>query len=386
MLAGLYIHVPFCARVCPYCDFAVRTGNERKRREFVAGVCREIEIVAAEGFAGVVEFDTMYFGGGTPSSMAAEQLGEILEHARRWLPVRKNAWITIEANPEDVDEARARAWRALGVGTVSIGVQSLVDEQLEYLGREHRAEQAAVAVTVARAYGFPIVSIDLMFGVERQTPTSWRAELRAAVALEPEHVSCYQLTFHEGTPFWRWRQEGRRAEMAESDQADLYLLAYEELGAAGYNAYEVSNFAAAEEFQSRHNSKYWRHLPYLGLGPSAHSFDGQRHRWWNHRDLPEYLAALDTNESPVAGSETLTDAELVPEAVMFGMHAQVGIDLDGIRQRWGVDLRDLNAERFARWAQDGLIRGTDVLVPTARGMAIADRLAADVLTTADRAG
>ena len=143
MLAGLYIHVPFCARVCPYCDFAVRTGNERKRREFVAGVCREIEIVAAEGFAGVVEFDTMYFGGGTPSIMTPEQLGRILGHARANLRVRDDAWITIEANPEDVDETRARAWRDLGVRTLSLGVQSLVDEQLEYLGREHRAEQAA---------------------------------------------------------------------------------------------------------------------------------------------------------------------------------------------------------------------------------------------------
>lgn len=380
MHAGLYIHVPFCDRVCPYCDFAVRTGNEAKRREFVAGICREIDIVAAAGFADGVGFDTVYFGGGTPSTMTPEQLLAILEQARAHLPVRDDAWITIEANPEDVDDTRASAWRDLGVGTLSLGVQSLVEEQLEYLGRAHRAEQADMAVTAARTAGIPVVSIDLMFGLEQQTPASWRQELRAASALEPDHISCYQLTFHEGTPFERWRQDGRLKAMPEVEQAELYLLTFEELAAAGYCAYEVSNFARSEKLQSRHNSKYWRHLPYLGLGPSAHSFDGQRRRWWNHRNLPEYLATLDAGERPVGGDETLDDAELVTEAVMFGLRARVGIDLARIKQHWGVDLGLLNAERFERWAEDGLIEGNGVLRPTVRGMAIADRLAAEVQT------
>jgi len=381
MHAGLYIHIPFCARVCPYCDFAVRTGNEAKRREFIAGVRREIEMLAAAGFAGNVEFDTVYFGGGTPSTMTPDQLGMILEHARAHLPVRDDAWLTLEANPEDVDHANASAWRDLGVRTLSLGVQSLVDDQLEYLGRVHRAGQATVAVTAARAAGIPVISIDLMFGLEQQTPASWREELRAASALEPEHISCYQLTFYEGTPFERWRQTGRLTVMPEIDQAELYLLAYEELAAAGYCAYEVSNFARSEQLQSRHNSKYWRHIPYLGLGPSAHSFDGQRRRWWNHRNLPEYLAALDGGERPVGGDETLDDVELVTEAVMFGLRSRVGIDLDRIRERWRVDLAGLNGDLFARWAEEGLVEGTRVLRPTARGMAIADRLAADVSST-----
>lgn len=380
MHAGLYIHIPFCARVCPYCDFAVRTGNETRRQEFVAGICREIEIVVEAGFADGVAFDTVYFGGGTPSTMAAEQLGSILEHARAHLPVRDDAWITLEANPEDVDGERASAWRGLGVRTLSLGVQSLLDEQLEFLGRTHRAEQAGVAVAAARSAGIPVVSIDLMFGLEQQTASSWRDELRAAAALEPEHISCYQLTFHEGTPFERWRQAGRLTAMPEVDQAELYLLAGEELAAAGFTAYEVSNFARSEPLQSRHNSKYWRHIPYLGLGPSAHSFDGQSHRWWNHRNLPEYLAALDSGDRPVDGEERLDNVELVTEAVMFGLRAQVGIDLESIRQRWGIDLAALNGERFARWAADGLVDGNRILRPTARGMAIADRLAAEVRT------
>jgi len=358
----------------------VRTGNEAKRHAFVTAVRREIEIAAAAGFAGGVEFDTVYFGGGTPSTLTDEQLGSILEHAWAHLPVRDDAWITIEANPEDVNDGSAAAWRDLGVGTLSLGVQSLLDEQLEFLGRTHRAGQAGVAIAAARDAGIPIVSIDLMFGLGQQTVSSWRDELRAAAALEPEHISCYQLTFHEGTPFERWRQEGRLEVMPEVEQAELYLLAYEELAAAGYSAYEVSNFVRTEQLQSRHNSKYWRHLPYLGLGPSAHSFDGQRRRWWNHRNLPEYLAALDAGDRPVDGDEILGNTELVTEAVMFGLRARVGIDLARIKRRWGVDLARFNAERFERWAEDGLIEGSGVLRPTARGMAIADRLAAEVRT------
>jgi oxygen-independent coproporphyrinogen-3 oxidase len=269
-------------------------------------------------------------------------------------------------------------WRDLGVRSLSLGTQSLVDAQLEYLGRSHTGAQAATAVSHARAAGFDIVSLDLIFGLEAQTPDYWRDEIRAVTQLQPEHVSCYQLTFHEGTPFARWLEQGRRSALPEEEQAELYLLLVDELAAAGYSAYEVSNFARRPEFESRHNSKYWGHIPYLGLGPSAHSFDGDRRRWWNARNLPDYLKALDAGARPIADQEVLADHELVTEAVMLGLRTRAGLDLQRVSRRWNVDLAAHNASRFARWREEGLVVGNELLRPTARGMAIADRLAADV--------
>ncbi len=379
MNPGLYIHVPFCARICPYCDFAVTTGAEAKRRAYLRSLDAEIEQAAA-AHGDWLAFETIYFGGGTPSVLPPAQLSDILDAVRRNFSVSEDLWLTLEANPEDVTDEVAGAWRHLGFRSLSLGVQALDDERLDFLGRTHVTETARDAVRAARSVDFDLVSIDLMFGATGQTQRSWSRELEAAIELQPDHISLYQLTYHEDTPFWKWLQSGRRAELPEPQQADLYLQAVEQLSGAGFDAYEVSNFSRGRKAESRHNRKYWEHAPYLGLGPSAHSFDGDRRRWWNHRNLPQWEAALERGESPLAGAETLDTDELVTEAVMFGMRTRKGLDLAEVEARLGVDLEALNEVRFNEWRNRGLVKGHRVLRPTPSGMAIADRLAAEILT------
>ena len=291
--AGLYLHIPYCSAICPYCDFAVRTGRPDQRAAFVDRLIAEIGLWADWA----VPMDTVYLGGGTPSILEPALLGGILETVRDQLPVRPQARITLEANPEDVNADSVAAWRELGVATISLGVQSFDDEELRFLGRRHDRRQALGAVETCLAGGFSTVSLDLMFGLPGQTPATWQQNLATAVALAPQHISCYQLTVHEGTNFARRRRRGRLVEMPNDEQAPLLELTHRRLADAGWQGYEVSNFASAPEHRSAHNLKYWHHTPYLGLGPGAHSFDGKR-RWWNRREVAAYAAAVDNRTPP----------------------------------------------------------------------------------------
>ena len=370
--AGLYLHVPFCSAVCPYCDFAVQVGPPALRESFVRALRREIALWSDWR----APIDSVYLGGGTPSLLAPSQLRRLLDAVRAHLPVRDEARLFLEANPEDVSGGALEAWRALGVSTLSLGVQSFDDRELRFLGRRHDAARAREAVAESVAADFECVSVDLIFGLPGQSADTLRANLEAAVALGPEHLSCYQLTVHEGTAFGRRRARGRFVEMAEDEQAERYALIHEVLGARGWDAYEVSNFAREPRYRSQHNRKYWRHVPYLGLGPSAHSFDGLR-RWWNHRALGPYRTALHAGERPIAGCERLSRDALALEALMFGMRSVEGIDLDRFRRRFAVDLVARN-RRFVDACRDAghlrIARGR--LMPTTAGLAVADALAA----------
>ena len=370
--AGLYLHIPFCSAVCPYCDFAVRVGAPRERETFVRDLIRE----TARWSDWPTSIDTIYFGGGTPSLLSADQLGRLLDAVRANLPVRDDARVFFEANPEDVSHAAVSAWRSLGVATVSLGIQSFNNPELRFLGRRHDGARGREALAQCLAAAFDTVSLDLIFGLPGQSADTLRASLDTALALAPDHVSCYQLTVHEGTAFGRRRARGRIVEMAEDDQAERYALVHDVLGSAGLPAYEVSNFARAPRHRSRHNMKYWRHLPYLGLGPSAHSFDGSR-RWWNHRGIRAYRAALDEGAHPIAGSERLTKDDLALEALMFGLRTVDGIDLRDYRQRFSIDLAACNRRFVDDCLESGLLSlSEDRLAPSASGLAVADALAA----------
>ena len=280
MHAGLYIHVPFCSAICPYCDFAVLTGGEERRAEYVSRLLAEVELYAGHPFC----FDTIYLGGGTPSLLTPRQLTEIFEGLGASLHVDPCAQLFLEANPEDVTAETLEDWREQGAHFVSLGVLSFHDEELRYLGRRHDGDQARWAVRETLAAGLTTVSLDLIYGLPGQSLESWRRTLEEAVELAPQHISCYQLTIHDRTLFGARRRQGTLVELPEDHQACFFELTHEVLDAAGYPAYEVSNFASAPEHRSGHNQKYWNHTPYLGLGPSAHSFDGRR-RWWNERQL-----------------------------------------------------------------------------------------------------
>jgi oxygen-independent coproporphyrinogen-3 oxidase len=400
-LPGLYIHVPFCSAICPYCDFSVLRAGAEARRRFVRHLVAEVPLAAA-AWVEPRPFDTLYFGGGTPSQLPPDHLARVLEACRGRLAVAPDAWTFLEANPEDVAAGACEAWRSLGVRTLSLGVQAFSDDALRFLGRRHTGAQARAAVETALAAGFDTVSVDLIFGLPGQTPEAWRRELSSAVALGPGHVSCYQLTIHERTRFGVARKRGQLAEMPEPEQAVLFELTHGVLADAGFPAYEVSNFASAPVHQSRHNRKYWEHAPYLGLGPSAHSFaadsaptpivstGGAPHptwsarrarRWWNELRTPRWEARVAADERPVESEESLGPRELATEAVMLGLRTTSGVDLDAFARRFGLDLLAGNEALVAHLEAEGRIAVQHDpegrrLVPTVSGLAVADGLAA----------
>lgn len=377
---GLYLHIPFCGSVCPYCDFAVVRGGPARRTAFVRALRLEIERVAATHAARfAAPFDTIYLGGGTPSALAPTALAEVLEAVRNHLALTHEARFILEANPEDVDSGVTAQWRALGFSGVSLGVQSFHDVELRQLGRRHDGTRARHAVETVLSAGFAWVSLDLMYGLPGQTLPAWRENLRQALALGTPHLSCYQLTVHPDTPFARRAARGRLAPIDEHAEARFFTFTHEYLAAHGCPAYEVSNFARELAQRSAHNIKYWQHVPYLGLGPSAHSFDGRR-RWWNVRDLRDYEARLAAGALPVADEEVLNHRQLALETILLGLRTTEGLDLAALATRHGCDLRAHAADVLARWHALDLAHGIadGRLRLTRRGLAVVDALAAEL--------
>jgi oxygen-independent coproporphyrinogen-3 oxidase len=357
------------------------------RQRFTSRLVAEVAL-AAPAWRDPRPFDTVYFGGGTPSQLPAEELARILDACRTQLAFATPApWVFLEANPEDVTPRACAEWRALGVRTLSLGVQSFSDEALRFLGRRHDGRQAQEAVATALAAGFDTLSIDLIFGLRGQAAEDWRLDLATAVSLQPQHLSCYQLTIHPRTRFGVQAKHGQLKELPEDDQATLFELTHHLLSDAGWPAYEVSNFARGEAHQSRHNRKYWDHTPYLGLGPSAHSLEApsgevSARRWWNERSTPLWETRLAAGERPIEAEEVLGPKELAEEALLLGLRTTAGTDLDSLKARFGIDLLAANEALVARLVGEGRLvvradpEGGQRLVPTLSGLAIADGLAA----------
>jgi oxygen-independent coproporphyrinogen-3 oxidase len=341
----------------------VRTGNAEQRRAYVETLLAEIDLHAGLDLS----FDTIYFGGGTPSCLAVEDLERVVARVRGRLNTAADPWIFLEANPEDVNAANAEAWRRLGVRTLSLGVQSFDSGDLAFLGRTHSPERAREAIAIARAAGFHTLAIDLIYGLPGQTTAAWQRRIDAALETAPDHLSCYQLTVKAGTRFGLLQERGRLTQLPEAAQAAVFRATHEHLNAAGYTGYEVSSFAIGEDHRSRHNRKYWDHTPYLGLGPSAHSFDGAR-RWWNLRKTQDWQQAIEAGRSPVEDEETLTGRQRLLETLMMGFRTYRGVD--------GAELIARNGALVARLCASGLIkRQASRLIPTLDGLAVADSLA-----------
>lgn len=371
---GIYVHVPFCRRICPYCDFAVRRDSAGRRSAFVDRIVAELDNVAWPGEA---DFDTLYFGGGTPSLLSAADLGRVVAAVRDRFGVNKLA-VHLEANPEDVSVDRLRDWLSLGVAFLSLGVQALDDERLAFLGRGHDAETAVQAIAVAKDAGLDTVSVDLIYGHRGQSLDGWREELKRAAALGADHLSCYSLTVEPGTPFGHRQTQGEPLLPSESRQAEFFLATHRALADLGLNAYEVSNFARAPEHRSRHNRKYWLGVPYLGLGPSAHSFDGER-RWWNLRHEAAWATAVDEGRSTVEGRERLSHCQRRLEVLMLGMRTSDGVDLDALARDFDEDLEQTSGELIRDLIENELARREGSrLVPTLEGWLQADRIAASL--------
>jgi oxygen-independent coproporphyrinogen-3 oxidase len=362
--SGLYIHVPFCRSKCPYCGFYSIASRSLVQR-WLEAVKQEMGLWK-DGFH---RFDTLYLGGGTPSVLKKDELRALMDRARSCFSLAADAEISIEANPGDLTPRKAFLLRDLGFNRVTVGVQSFDDGVLSFLGRRHRADDAMASISNLRDAGFENVGVDLMYGVVGQSPASWRATLKQALAVSPEHISCYQLTIEEKTPFRRRLDRGELRLIGERMERAFFVATSRFLEARGYVHYEISNFAKSERFESRHNRKYWRRVPYLGLGPSAHSFDGKR-RWWNVSSVRRYCDRLETGESALAGGETLTREQTDMERISLGLRMKEGVDMGPMRHALISD------ESLAQLRERGWVRlEGDRVIPTRRGYAVADALA-----------
>jgi putative oxygen-independent coproporphyrinogen III oxidase len=319
--AGLYVHVPFCLTRCGYCDFNAYAGLSHLGPKYAEAVRREADL-CAETWAGV-RFFSIFFGGGTPTTLPAETLGELVSAFRDRFDVAEDAEITCEANPDTVDRSYLERLRVAGITRLSMGVQSFDPAVLASLERVHSADSARRAFRAARAVGFDNVNLDFIYGALGETAESWRRTIEEAVALAPEHLSCYALTVEPDTPLGQRVSAGRTPSPDADLQADLYEVACEHLAAAGYGHYEVSNWAKPRH-ECLHNLGYWEGRPYLGLGAGAHSFrDGRR--WWNLRLPRRYLDTLAASIPPVEGEEFPDEGEAALERTLLSVRLACGI-------------------------------------------------------------
>ncbi|MBV8368168.1 MAG: radical SAM family heme chaperone HemW [Candidatus Eremiobacteraeota bacterium] len=328
--AGVYAHLPFCPYICPYCDFAKWAWDDARAARYAEALRAEIAAAPA------VRARTLFFGGGTPTTYAPEIIASLIGAIRERFDLPQDAEVTTEANPDPSLAARIPGLRAAGVNRLSIGVQSFDPHELRVLGRQHTASDVVNAVRAARAAGFDNVSLDLIFGVPGQSEESWAATLDAAVALGVEHVSCYGLTIEEGTPYAAWFARDPGAFAGESREARMYAIAIDRLRTAGFEQYEISNWAKPG-FRSQHNALYWANEPYLGLGVGAASYLGGV-RSTHTRELAVYCEAALAGHRIPGESERLEGDAQAGEAIMLALRTAEGVDLARFRERYGIDV------------------------------------------------
>ena len=368
--AGLYIHIPFCQSKCAYCNFYSVT-SVNLIPQFVAALIKEIKLHQRQFDA----FDTVYIGGGTPSLLSFGQLSEILAAINEFHKLDKEAEITMEVNPGDVSVEYFKLLISLGINRLNIGVQSFDDKILKFLGRRHNANEAHQAIMYARAAGFKNLGIDLIYGVYGQSINLWKKTLAEATTFRPEHFSCYELTLEASAPLYKRYLEKKIKKLNEKQQKKFFFTTAKELEKVGYIHYEVSNFARKNNFKSRHNMKYWKHAPYLGIGPAAHSFLENR-RWWNVKSAKDYLNNVPQGISPVESEEILTAEQLKLETLFLALRTNDGIDLSAYQKRFRTDLLEEKKMVIESLINSKLLElKKGFLRPTLAGMAVADSLA-----------
>jgi len=370
VIVHLYIHVPFCARRCSYCDFAIAVRREVPSRRFADRLLTEWDRWRNRVPAGALA--TVYFGGGTPSHLDPAELARILDRLRADRGLVPGAEVTLEANPDDVSPARAEAWVAAGVNRVSLGVQSFEPAVLGWMHRTHTADQVPGAVAALRAAGVASLSLDLIYALPPEVGRDWVDDLERAVALAPEHLSLYGLTVESHTPLARWVDRGEAHAAPDERYAEEFLTAHQRLTAAGYRHYEVSNYGRPGQ-EAVHNSAYWHRAAYLGLGPSAHSGIGER-RWWNVREWTAWEQAVADGISVVAGEEELAPEQVRLERLYLGL-----------RTDRGIPATELSPEVYRPWQQAGWAEASGGRVRlTAEGWLRLDALVASAATPGAR--
>jgi len=374
--AGLYIHIPFCEKKCFYCDFYSVTELSQVPY-FLAALKKEMQLAGRVSSV----FDTLYIGGGTPSVLDADVVAQIIGTAFRYFKILAGAEITMEVNPGTVTLKDLTNYRNSGVNRLNIGVQSFHPENLNFLDRIHTVDQARLSLDWARKAGFDNVGLDLIYGLPSQTEKNWLEDLARAVDVNPGHISCYMLTRETGTPLDKEAAAGRIRLAGEETLRGLFEATIDYLTGRGFLHYEVSNFARLTEdngssWTSRHNSKYWSMAPYIGLGPSAHSFM-EPERYWNYKNVQKYIRKLQEGKLPTADKEILTREQLLIEAIYLGFRTTKGIDLVRLKDKFGFNFLKYFAEVIADFEKEGFLRVTPThCALTVKGLALLDSIAA----------
>lgn len=335
--AGLYIHIPFCIRKCFYCNFYSVT-DLGLQNDFVKALRREMRLVNTSGLS----FDTLYIGGGTPSTLSASNIDRIIEQSGQSFHFLPSVEVTLEINPGTVNREDLSNYRTAGVNRLNIGVQSFNDASLQMLGRLHSSQDATQTFKQARQKGFANIGLDLIYGLSGQTLMQWRRDLQMAISLEPEHISCYILTYEMGAALDNMKRRGLITPLPDERICEFYDAAVQYLSAHGYEQYEIANFARidkGDDYRSLHNYKYWSFAPYIGLGPSAHSYV-HPFRWWNHSDISVYIDAIRKSASPAADRERLTQRQQMIETLYVKLRTRQGIDLIQFEKIFGMRLTD----------------------------------------------
>lgn len=381
---GVYIQVPFCQTKCTYCNFHTGVVSASRFAPYVEAVCREIRnhrsLLDAAGLSLPADLivDTVYIGGGTPSLLDPGLLDEMLQAIRNFFPCDLEE-VTLEADPETIEPEKAVRWIQSGINRISFGAQSFIDEELKSAGRMHRSADIYKAMPALRNVGLKNLSFDLIAGLPRQTDASWRRSLKELIALSPEHVSIYIMEIDEGSRLGlEVLQGGSRYSAknlpAEESMANFYELAQRELKSAGYQQYEISNWAKPG-FASQHNLKYWRREPYLGFGAGAHSFSGTQ-RWANAHDAAAYVAAISAEKGASQSIESVTDELALEEELFLGLRQLAGIDLGRLKRQYGVNLE----EKIIRLASNGMVEQQgDMLRIAADKLSISNEVIVELL-------
>ena len=377
---SLYVHIPYCQAKCPYCDFNSHAASEWPEDGYTRALTSELRHRAEQPPFKGQTISTIFFGGGTPSLFKPASIGAVLEAAEESFGIEGDAEITLEANPGTVDQEKLSAFRMAGVNRLSFGAQSFNDATLKFLGRIHSAKQTREAAKMAHRAGFERLNLDLIFAVPGQTSADVMEDIVEASALEPDHISAYNLTFEEGTVFFTEMKRGRIRPLESDDQADMYNTVRTELPRRGYGMYEISNYARPGR-ECRHNLTYWRGETYLGIGAGAHNF--ARHgaggrRWWNERAPARYVALATETGIAETGSEVVEPRTAMGEFVFLNLRMRDGFALEDFAARFGASFNDVFDSRTARLFEGGLLeeRGARIRL-TDRGLELADSIFAE---------
>ena len=373
-MAGIYIHIPFCRQKCYYCDF-YKTVNTSLQHDFIGALKNEAKV--RKNYLNDEMVETIYFGGGTPSVLTAAEIAEILAVLNDEFKVNSDAEITFEANPDDLSNDYLKALKQEGINRLSIGIQAFQNRHLEKMNRRHNAAQAVEAIENAAKNGFSNLSADLIYGLPYLTPKEWEESLNRMFSLPVKHLSAYHLTYHEGTAFYTWLKKGTLKELKETESIEQFNTLVDMSLANGFEHYEISNLAK-DQLYSRHNTAYWMGKKYLGLGPSAHSFDGVSRRW-NNSSVDAYIKAQSNNQMYFE-EEKLSENDQYNEYILTRIRTKWGVSETELEQRFGCEKASYFSRQLAKYNDTGVLKINDEIITlTRKGLFVSDEIMTDLM-------